>query len=85
MSAVLQAFPTLRPQDSLPARIQRIWSPTYRTSLPLVYASPNDEGYGTETSLISRSEMAKELKWARKHGWKYERRGNGWFIEEGGW
>lgn len=82
MSAVLSSFPTLRPVDSLPARLVRIWSPTYRSLVRFEWAVWAVSGnYAPEFEDLNRYDAARMLREVRQRGGKLIKTADGYYAE----
>lgn len=71
MSAVLDSFPTLRPTDSLPARMRRVWSSTYQSRFPILFCwgHPDDESaLQFDHRTADRAQASALLRYARAAG-----------------
>lgn len=84
MSAVMQSsFPTLRPVDSLPSRIARIWSPTYRSLVRFEWAAwaPVSGNYAPEFEDLNRYDAARMLREVRQRGGRLIKTADGYYAE----
>lgn len=78
------AFTPLLETDSLPDRIRRIWSPTYRSPVLFEYAENSIDSGASESvcHTLSRADAAHELRHLRATPKTYlEKRAHGYFVE----